>query len=167
MRFSKLIAFVFALSAAVPATLQTATGADRGYIYYAADAGYMLAQGGGSSSTVTAGVGYRFNRYFGIEGGYTGIFVDSVSASGGYIDTYGYLQLGSHSSLSLFGTAGASYIAAAYMGGRGYSASAFGLRGGGGIECRLTESWTLRTAVRYQSTLTKAAVVSLGVTLHF
>ncbi|MEJ0042800.1 MAG: hypothetical protein WDM81_11590 [Rhizomicrobium sp.] len=80
---------------------------------------------------------------------------------------YGFLPLGRRSRVSLFSTIGASYISSVYIGGTGYYASAFGVRGGGGIEWQLTDRWAVRAAVRYQTTVVNAVVTSAGFTMRF
>ncbi|HEX4302133.1 MAG TPA: outer membrane beta-barrel protein [Rhizomicrobium sp.] len=169
MRFRTFCALGAALTCVLcaPATASP-RDPDASHIYFAADAGYLVSPGGGGSgSIVTAGVGYRLDRYFAIEGGYAGIFADGASASGVYIDGFVYQPLGRYSPLSVFATGGASYIASGIQGGYGYSPNAFGFRGGAGIEWQFNDLWALRTTARYQSTIKSAAVISLGLTAHF
>jgi hypothetical protein len=134
--------------------------------YIASDAGYLAGQSG-TATTLTFGAGYRFNRYFALEGGYSGIFVQGASAHGGYVDAYGYLPLGRHSRLSLFGTVGGAYVGSVLLNGSAYSASASGVRGGGGVEWRFSNRWALRGTVRYQSVLESSVVTSVGFTFRF
>jgi hypothetical protein len=136
------------------------------YVYSAFDAGALFARGS-SASTFTAGVGYQLNRYYAIEAGYEGVYVDNVTANGGYVDGYGYLPLGRHSKVALFSTVGASYIDSVYIGSYGFAASAVGVRAGGGIKWQFTDKWAMRATVRYESTITSAAVATLGFTVRF
>ncbi len=165
MRLQTLCALGAALTCALYAPAQAARN-EASHIYIAADAGYLVSPGGGGSGTiVTAGIGYRLDRYFAIEGGYAGVFADG-SASGAYIDGFVYQPLGYHSPLSVFATAGASYIASGYQGGYGYATHDFGFRGGAGVEWQFNNLWALRAAARYQSTIKSSAAISLGLTVR-
>jgi outer membrane protein with beta-barrel domain len=132
----------------------------------ASDGGYLSDQGG-SATTLTAGLGYRFNRYFAIEGGYSGLFDRDVSAHGGYADVYRYIPLDRNTRFSLFGTAGVIYISSVATGGSFYSASASGVRGGGGFEWRIGHRWAVRAAVRYQNAIANSVVSSVGFSFQF
>jgi hypothetical protein len=112
-------------------------------------------------------VGFRFNRHYALESGYEGVFLQGVAINGGYIDGYGFLPLGRRSSVSLFATAGASYVNSVYINGVGYSASAFGVRGGGGVEWKLSDTWAVRAAVRYQTTVIDAVTLTAGFAVRF
>jgi opacity protein-like surface antigen len=170
MRLPTLCALGAALVCALcvaPAANAAPSDPNASHIYLAADAGYLVSPGGGGSGTiVTAGIGYRLDRYFAIEGGYAGIFANG-SASGAYADGFVYQPLGRYSPLSVFATGGVSYIASGIQGGYGYSPNAFGFRGGAGLEWQFNDLWALRTTARYQSTIKSAAVISVGLTAHF
>jgi opacity protein-like surface antigen len=156
-------AICLALSGGAQATPRSQP--DPEYVYYAADAGWFSAQGS-RAGTFNAGVGFRFNKHYAIEAGYEGVFLQGIAINGGYVDAYGYLPLGRRSSVLLFATAGASYVDSVYINGRGYSASAFGVRGGGGIEWKMSDTWAVRAAVRYQTTVIDAVTVTAGFTLR-
>lgn len=135
------IALVCALACIAPATGAPAKQApvDESYSYFASDAGFLAASGGGTASTLEFGFGYQIDRHYAIEGGYSGLFVQGASAHGGYVDLYGFLPLGRRSRVSLFSTIGAAYVSSVVLGGSIYSASAVGVRAGGGIEWHLTD----------------------------
>ncbi len=164
MRLAAIAALNCAACLALPAGALGASRdfVDRGYVYTAVDAGYLFGNGGGAK-TVNLGLGFR-NRHYGFEAGYVGIMATSSTLSGGYVDGYWYLPTGR--SLSLFATGGASYVNANYAPAYGYISNQFGARAGVGVEWRFSADWTLRTAVRYQSTVTSAVAVTAGITVH-
>ena len=162
MRQITVAALASACCLALPASALSASNLDRGYLYAAADAGFLFAQGGGAK-TFDIGLGLR-NRHYGIEAGYVGVFANSSTLSGGYVDAYGYLPLGRR--VSLFATGGAAYVNSSYAPAFGYIRNQLGVRAGAGAEWRLSDNWTLRTAIRYQSAITSAAAVTAGIIVH-
>ena len=134
--------------------------------YFASDGGVLSGQGG-SATTLTAGLGYRFNRYVGIEGGYSGLFDRDASAHGGYVDLYGYIPFDERTRFSMFGTVGGTYISTVATGGSFYSASSSGVRAGGGFEWRIGPRWAIRAAARYQSLIANSVVGSVGFSVQF
>jgi hypothetical protein len=149
----------------------TSSAADAGsdevsHWYVASDGGYLTGQGG-SATTLTAGLGYRFDRYFAIEAGYSGLFDRDASAHGGYVDAYGYIPFDRETRFSLFGTVGGTYIGSVATGGSFYSTSASGVRGGGGFEWRIGRRWAVRAAVRYQNEIANSVVSSVGFSFQF
>jgi opacity protein-like surface antigen len=156
--------------------------ADPSYFY--STAGYDYVSGGLEGGDI--GIGYRFNRFYGIELGYTYAgatatddFGDSASiyAEEVTIDVMGYLPLGRRSPVSLFSTIGVGYTYGTaevdtYFGSAWASAWGPEFRVGAGIEYRVTDNIGIRTMVRYQYSDfggigDSRAIVTTGVTYRF
>ncbi len=168
MRFSIALACALVCAAPAAAAPQGKPPADESYSYFSTDAGLLTAaNGGGTATTLELSFGYQIDRHYAVEGGYAGVFVQGASANGGYVDLFGFLPLGRHSRVSLFSTVGASYVSSVVLGSTIYSASAFGVRAGGGIEWHLSDKWAVRGALRYENTIVDSTVASLGFVVRF
>ena len=163
MRSFIVLAFAAVVSIFVPCAAEAAgRSSNASEWYFASDAGVLVGQGGGAADTISLGIGYRFNRYFAVEGGYSGLFDRDATANGGYLNAYGYIPLDHRSRFLLFGTVGGTYIGSVSLGNNFYSASSSGVQGGGGFEWRISRSWSVRAAVRYQTAIVDGVTSSVG-----
>lgn len=122
--------------------------------------------------------GWRFNRYYSVEAGYSaaaGSATVAATVQALSIDAYGYLPLGRGSHFALFGTAGVSELRGTAIGtGYGYyvisTSYAFGGRFGAGAQFQFNQNWGLRAGARYQfadfSSASGALVTSVQVVWH-
>ena len=108
-----------------------------------------------------ANVGYQFNRYFALEGGYTGFYIDSSYFNAVDAAIKGILPLDSNNRVKLFAKVGPSFV---FANGDGL----IGILGGLGIGIGLSQNLDLN--LQFQDNLIPGAsfgLGSVGLTYHF
>lgn len=131
------------------------------------DVGYDRAWGSGEGlNGVNVAVGYRFGRYFAVEGGFDAASVQGVSLISDYVEVRAYAPINSH--ISFFGSAGPAFATARASGGGFFvGTSGAGMRVGGGIEDRLSRDWFLTAQYHYQTALANISIATIGVGYRF
>ena len=105
-----------------------------------------------------ADVGWRFNRYYAIEGGYyhaSGSSDLNVTFQGAELDAFGFLPFGADSDVALYAEAGVTELwgtAGLNFGGYNVSVSAnsFDPRAGAGFQYQIIDSLGIRAGAVYQ-----------------
>lgn len=113
------------------------------------------------------GLHYQIDRYVGAEAAYEGAYGKSISLNGAYAVLGIYLPFGS-TGFEAFANGGGAVLSGETPISNGFVARwDAGLVANAGVDYRLTSSWSIRAAYRYQTALADANAEVLGITFSF